>query len=176
MPQEINFTQFTNTVNQKMNGMKMNDGQKSYVNSQLSSIFTQGDANKNGMLSKTELNSVLGMLNSVMDLAQTEALAKNQEAPKEIKNPKFKGLEDYGFQQHGAKDGVGMITVNGENMIVLVNDDASDYQIVRFDLDKDKQIGTSYKSMDELKTALRDKNNNFGQYSGIESLYDVFIP
>lgn len=180
MPEPIiNFNQFSNMVNTKLKSINMSQDKQSYVQSQLQSIFTQGDTNKDNQLSKSELNSVLGMLNQVVSLAQETELGNQKiEQKQQIKNPHFQGLEDYKFEQHGAKEGVGAITVNGEKM--LISTDGNTYSLARFEM-KDGKITNihympDYSSLDELKKALTDKNNNFGQYSGLEDINDPFIP
>jgi len=106
----------------------------------------------------------------------TETISLEQK--QQIKNPSFQGLEDYEFEQHGAKEGVGAITVNGEKM--LISTDGKEYSLTRFEM-KDGEITKkhdmpNYFSMDELKKALTDKDNDFGRYSGLEDINDVFIP
>ncbi len=169
----INFDQFKGMVNTKLNKINMSQGRQSYVQSQLASIFKQGDVNKDKQLSKSELNSVLGMLNQVVSLAQATDLDNppKTETPK-IKDPRFQGLEDYQFEQHGAKEGIGAITVNGEKMLIEA-DGKGGYQLQRFDGKNGEWYRTEYSSKDELNKALTDKNNDFGSYSGFEDLSDI---
>ncbi len=174
--QGINFNTFANKVDQKLNAIKMSEDQKSYVHSQLNSIFTQGDANNDKTLTRTELRSVLGMLNTVVDLAQNGLKPDTPQKPQEIKNPYFKGLEDYQFKQHNAKKEAGTITVNGEKM--LITTDGKEYSLYRFN--DGKQVSDDITKFnytrEELKNLLQDKNSNFGTYSGLENIQDVFIP
>lgn len=172
----INFNQFTSMVNTKLNKLNMSEAKQSYIQSQLGSVFTQGDKNKDNQLTKSELNSVLGMLNQVVSLAQE--IDSDSQTPKQkqqINDPRFQGLENYQFEAHIAKDGVGAITVNGEKMLIM-SDDKGGYELGRFDNKTQHWNYTNYSSKDELNKALTDKNNNFGTYSGINDLNDVFIP
>lgn len=84
--EDINFNQFSNMVNTKLKSINMQQDKQSYVQSQLQSIFAQGDTNKNNQLSKSELSSVLGMLNQVVSLAQEIELDNKKAEPKSIED------------------------------------------------------------------------------------------
>lgn len=116
------------------------------------------------------------MLNTVVDLAQNGLKPDAPQKPQEIKNPHFKGLEDYQFEQHNAKDGVGAITVNGEKM--LITTDGKEYSLYRFNDGKQvsDDITRPNYTMEELQDLLKDENNDFGTYSGLKNIQDVFIP
>lgn len=192
--QDINFTTFVNNIGLKLNELNMSAAQKKYVYNHLNCIFTLGDANGDQKLSSTELSTISGMLDTVIKNAQNEIKADTvpdsdteqvtvvspeadtAQRPQEIKNPYFKGLEDYQFEQHPGKNGVGTITVNGEK--ILISTDGTMYGLNRFNngkLIEDDITLTSY-TKDELKALLQDENRNFGEYSGLDDIKKYFIP
>lgn len=80
----------------------------------------------------------------------------------------FKGLENYNFECNGANVDCGMVTVNGERVLIFFND--GKYNLTRFSLDdssgKYKVIFDSEdiycSSIEEVKNVLDDKNRYWG--------------
>lgn len=95
---------------------------------------------------------------------------------KPINDPRFQGLENYNFVRHAAKDGIGMITVNNENILIQHTND-NKYELTRINM-KNQVEFLQYSSMEELKKALADKNSNFGAYAGngYNDINYFFIP
>lgn len=192
--QDINFTTFVNNIGQKLNELNMSAAQKKYIYNHLNCIFTLGDANGDQKLSSTELSTISGMLDTVIKNAQNEITADTvpdsdaeqvtvvspeadtAQRPQEIKNPYFKGLEDYQFEQHPAKNRAGTITVNGEK--ILISTDGTMYGLNRFNNGKliEDDITLTLYTKDELKALLQDENRNFGEYSGLDDIKNYFIP
>lgn len=171
----INFNQFSAAVDAKLGQIKMPEGKQSYIRTQLGSIFAQGDVNKDNQLSKSEMNSVLGMLNKVVSLAQEVDLDNDKtKAEPKIRDSRFHGLEDYGCALSGAKDGIGEIIVNGEKVIVDLNDE-SILSLHRTNANNNGFETLEYKSMDELKQALQNPEFQWGRTAG-KGFNDVFIP
>ena len=113
-----------------------------------------------------------------------ESKPQTPNKPKEIRQPEFKGLENFNFVPHNAKPGVGAITVNNEQMLLEYNSKDGSYQLDRFVYDPNSEYPTMakmvsytiYSSKEELLNALNDKNADFGKYEGLEDIQDVFIP
>ena len=98
---------------------------------------------------------------------------------KEIRNEKFKGLENYNFALNGAHTDIGMMTVNGEN--VLIGYWNGKYTLLRSSASGIGKVHTldelEFSSMDEVKAALADKSYYWGSYNqGEVNMGDFVIP
>lgn len=161
-----------------------------YVLEQIKAGNTNANAKTKELIFNFCNNDADGIISNGNELAMLNAWASGSEqevnangdihdTQKGIKDQRFQGLEDYQFEAHAAKKGIGAITVNGEKMMVEVTDKGK-YHLTRFEMENGKITNLhnmpEYESMDELKKALTDKNNKFGTYTGINDLFDVFIP
>lgn len=148
------------------------------VREAVNSVFEQCDRDNNTVLDETELKNAITIVKNLIKKGK-EALSKindnkTADSPQPARNPKFRGLESYNLVLHGAKEGIGMITIKGENLIVMTNPKSDEIELVRFDNKVPEYL--TFKNMDELKNALLDQKRDWGKYPGYESLDDVFIP
>lgn len=175
----VNLAGFKERVEDSLSLYCPNRERTKEVRESVNSIFEQCDTNNDKVLDQTELNNARTMVKTLIKKGK-EAISKmnSSNTPDSLqpaRDPKFRGLEQYNLVLHGAKEGVGMITVNGENLLVLMNPDSDNIDIIRADVSNHKREDLTFKNMDELTKALSDPNGDWGKYPGFESLNDVFI-
>lgn len=68
-----------------------------------------------------------------------------------------------------------MITVKGENLLVLTDNQSDKIEIGRFDAKEGFKF-LEFNSMEELKKALEDPNMDWGKQPGLNELNDLIIP
>lgn len=173
----INFQTFTNQVNAKLDSLNMSAKGKAYVQGKLDSIFDLADGNQDKVLHKNEMSYALEWLNMSLNKAaqmtDTKPEQQNPDQNQQITDPRFQGLENYGFKKHGAKDGIGEITINGEK--VLIDRNNNQCQIHRLASDGKNFETLEFSSIEELKKAIQNKEMNWGRTEGA-GCNDVFIP
>lgn len=147
------------------------------VRASVNSIFTQYDADNNKVLDETELKSAITFVKTLIQKGKESTSGNNTvETPQPARNPKFRGLESYNLVMHGTKEDIGMITVNGENMLVWTFPDSGEFELYRCDPKTKQAEYLTFKNMDELKKALSDSDRDWGKYPGFEDINEPFIP
>lgn len=180
----ITFKVFTEMVNDKLAMHNVYGEGKTYMQSKIPCIWNQANTNGNEVLEQDEQPGAWEAFNIYLKDAKKINNANNspknnisQQQKPQIEDPNFRGLEDYNFMKHGAKEGFGQITVNGEKVLVTVYEN-NKYQIFRGHLTDGVIDGIEdleFSSMEELKAALQDKKLNWGR-SDSADMNDYFIP